>query len=155
MTGDNGLHDQLAERFPRGLVWVDCGISLQTSFPQFVLSARQKALSLALELQEPGDELELDHMVKLPPCVEKNLQQRRGHAESVCVRDCGGDWVHRKDTLWQEGGWGSDHFPRPSHSPWTFLPCTSMMNCHRQILFPTVPWLLHHRAFIGSVACSH
>jgi len=57
------LHEQLAARFPLGVIWVDCGISLQTSSPQFALSARQKALSLARELQEAGEEVELDHMV--------------------------------------------------------------------------------------------
>lgn len=56
------LNEKLAARFPRGTIWVECGISLQTSFPEFSLAARQKALALARELLAAEDNTDLDRM---------------------------------------------------------------------------------------------
>lgn len=57
-------HQQLAARFPDGMIWVDCGLSLQVKFPQFSLDIRAKALTLARELLVDDEEMYLDSMVQ-------------------------------------------------------------------------------------------
>ena len=49
---------KLKAKYPGGVIWVDCGISLQVQFPQFGIEVQEKALKIARELGASSQEEE-------------------------------------------------------------------------------------------------